>query len=144
MKLSFQTLIIIALLVSACGPSHYLKKAERALKKAEQLGADVSSDTVYITREVITPKIEFDTVLKQVDFRDTITVEKEKVITRVKVNTVTKEIFVSTECPADTVRIEVPVSVSREITAGYTLWELIILAIAALAFGFAIGRFIRF
>lgn len=144
MKFTPSTWIILALLVSACGPSHYLKKAERALKKAEQLGADVSSDTVYVTREIITPKIEFDTVFRQVDFRDTITVEKEKVVTRVKINTITKEIFVSTECPSDTVRIQVPISVSREISAGYTLWELIILAIAALAVGFVVGRFIKF
>jgi hypothetical protein len=135
--------LIVTFCVTSCGPTHYLKKAERALKKAEQLGADVSADTVYVDREVITPKIEFDTVIRQVDFRDTITVEKEKIITRIKVNTVDREIFVQTECPSDTVKIRVPVTVTREISSGYSLWELIILAIACLLIGYGVRAFFK-
>jgi hypothetical protein len=134
--------LAIILLMSSCGPSHYLKKAERALKKAEQLGADISADTVYLDREIIVPKTHFDTVLTEVNFRDTITVVKDRVVTKVKVNTVEKKIFVETECPSDTVKIKVPVRVIRKISAGYSLWELIILAVAALAVGFAAGRFL--
>lgn len=136
--------LFIVLILSSCGPSHYLKKAERALKKAEELGASVKSDTVYIDKEIIVPKTHFDTVLRQVNFRDTITIEKDKVITRLKVDTITKEIFVETRCPEKKVVVKVPHTVTKTISAGYTLWELIILAIAALAVGFAAGRFIKF
>lgn len=135
--------LAIILLLSSCGPSHYLKKAERALKKAEQLGASVKSDTVYIDREIIVPQTHFDTVLSMQNFRDTITVTKDRVVTRVKVNTVEKKIFVETECPPDTIKIRVPVTVTREISSGYSLWELIILALAALAVGFGAGRFLK-
>jgi hypothetical protein len=135
--------LAIILILSSCGSSHYLKKAERALKKAEQLGADIKSDTVYIDKEVIVPQTHFDTVLTEVNFRDTITVTKDRVITRVKVNTVEKKIFVETECLPDTVKIQVPVTVTRKISAGYSLWELLILAIAALGVGFAAGRFLK-
>lgn len=134
---------VLLLFLTSCGASHYLKKAERALKKAEQLGAKIDSDTVFVDKEVIVPKIEFDTVLRQVDFRDTIIVEKDKVVTRLKINTVTKEVFVHTECPPDTLIIRVPVTVNREISSGYSLWELIILAIACLAVGYGAGRFVK-
>lgn len=128
--------LAIILLLSSCGPSYYLKKAERALKKAEQLGADISADTVYVDREIIVPETHFDTVLTEVNFRDTITVTKDRVVTRVKVNTVEKKIFVETECPPDTLKIRVPVTVTKEISAGYSLWEMIILAIVCLLVGY--------
>lgn len=134
---------VLFVILSGCGPSFYLKKAERALNKAEQLGAKVTADTVYKNIEVITPKIEFDTVLRQVNFRDTITVTKDNVITRLKINTVTKEIFVHTECPPDTVRIKVPIIVNKEIKAGATTWDLVIGGIVMAIVFFAVGYVVR-
>jgi len=137
-------LILMALVIIGCGPASKLRRAENLIAQAEKMGAKVKSDTVFITREVVVPKIEFDTVLRQVNFRDTITVTKDKVVTRLKIDTITKEIFVETKCPEKKVIVRVPHTVTKKISAGYTLWELIILAIAALAVGFAGGRFIKF
>lgn len=136
-------IIWLILLVSftGCGPGFYLRKAERALKKAEQLGAQTTSDTVFVIKEVIVPETHFDTVLREVDFHDTITVEKDRIVTRVKVNTVTKEIFVSTKCPEDTVKIKVPVNVYRTITAkGWLRWWMLLIVLAV---GAILGRFFK-
>jgi hypothetical protein len=129
--------ILILVLLTSCGPAWHLKQARKHELKAIAKGAEVKTDTIYITKEVIVPEIKFDTVLRQVNFNDTIVVEKEKVITRVKVNTVTKEIYVETKCPADTVKIEVPVTIKKEIKVkgGIKWWWLIIAAAAGLIVG---------
>lgn len=106
----------------SCGPTAKLKRAQKLIAKAEAQGLKWSVDTVFKTVEVITPKIEFDTVLRLVNFTDTITVTKDNVITRLKINTVTKEVFVSTECPSDTVFVKVPVRVNRKLQAGKGFW----------------------
>ena len=108
--------------------------------KAILKGAVVKADTIYIDREVIVPEIKFDTVLRQVNFSDTIVVEKDKVVTKLKVNTITKEIFVETKCPPDTIRIKVPVTIEKTITAkgGIKWWWLVFVFFA----GAVVGRFI--
>lgn len=109
--------LFIALILSSCGASHHLKQAERHLKKAEQLGAKITPDTVFVNKLVIVPETRFDTVFTQLNFRDTITVEKDNIVTRIKFDTLTKRLYVQTICPPDTVRIEVPVSVVTEISS---------------------------
>lgn len=132
--------LILLISFTGCGPGFYLRKAERALKKAEQLGATTTSDTVFILKEVIVPETHFDTVLRVVNFHDTITVEKDRIVTRVKINTVTKEIFVSTKCPEDTVKIKVPVNVYRTIQArGWLRWWHILIAFIV---GVVLGRLV--
>ena len=132
--------LIIMITMIGCGPTFYLKKAERALKKAEQLGAEVKADTIYKQRIVYIPEYKIDTLIKRVDFRDTITVENTKVITKVKVNTVTKEVYIESKCKADTVKINVPVSVIKEIKSGHSTWDLIILSIIVLIVGAVLSR----
>jgi hypothetical protein len=133
-------LTISLLLLFGCGPTHYLKKAERALKKAEQLGAVIKQDTVYVERTIIIPEHKTDTLIKRVDFRDTIRLETERVKWKVKVNTVEKEIFVEAKCKADTVRIEVPVETNREIKAGYGVLTIIQWSILALLVGALLSK----
>lgn len=132
--------VIIAMILSGCGVNYHLRKAKGHLKKAEQKGAVVDRDTVFKTITVHTPKIEFDTVLRQVNFRDTITVEKDKVITRLKIDTITKEIYVYTECPPDTITVRVPVEVKTNIKTPHGFWYYTIrLALPCLIVGFILG-----
>ena len=131
-------LLLISIVAISCGPNHYLRKAERAIDKAEKLGLKWKTDTVWNTIEVAVPEIDFDTVISYETLNDTITVTKDNIITRVKVNTVTKEIFVQTKCTPDTIKVKVPVIVNREIKAGkgfwhYALWFLIVAVIAFVA-----------
>lgn len=127
--------LLILFLASSCGAKFHLRQAERHLRKAEMLGAKVSKDTVFVDREWISPQIQFDTVVKQVNFIDTVIVTKDNVITKVKVNTVEKEIYIKTTCPPDTLRIEVPVQVNDNIDAGWPWWWLIVAGFIGLGIG---------
>lgn len=135
-------LLSALILLSSCGPNFYLKKAERALRKAEQLGAKINQDTVFKTITVTVPERQIDTLLQRVDFRDTITVLQDRILTKIKVNQVDKTVYVNVKCPPDTVRVKVPVIVNRKIQAGHTTWDMVILAIVCLAVGFVISKFV--
>ena len=123
-----------------CGPTFYLKKAERALKKAEQLGAKFKADTVWKDKIVYVPEYKTDTLFKRVDFRDTVTLETTKVLTKVKVNTVTKEVYIQTVCKPDTIKIKVPFTVTKEISSGHSTWDMVILSIVVLLLGALLGK----
>ena len=136
---SWVFLAMCALILSGCGPSFYLRKAERALKKAEQLGAMINTDTVFITKEVIVPEIHLDSIVV-VKLGDTIRLEKEKLkIKMVKMPGDT--VFVEAECESDTVLIRTPINVYRTIEARGTLrwWHLVIVGLA----GVIAGRLLR-
>jgi len=120
--------LIIAVL-AGCGPAFHLKQAERHLRKAEIKGAQVRVDTVYKTISVIVPETHFDTVLSVQNFRDTITLEKDKIVTKIKYDTITRRLYIKTICPPDTARIEVPISVTKEIKTGWPWWWLIVAAL---------------
>lgn len=121
--------LLISLLIMGCGPAHYLQKAKAALKKAEQLGAVVKADTVYITRTVVLPEYKTDTVIHVQNFTDTIRIENERVKWKVKINTVEKKVFVEAKCKADTVIIHVPMAVTTKIKAGRTTFDVILLCL---------------
>jgi len=120
-------LIFILIFFSSCTAPHHLRQAERHLKKAEQLGVKINADTVYVSREIIVPEVKYDTILKQVNFTDTLTVIKDNIVTKVKVNTVTKEVYIAVKCPPDTVRINVPVTITKNIESAFP-WGWIVLA----------------
>lgn len=134
-------IFIITFLLASCGPNHYLRKAERALKKAEQLGAIITPDTVYKEIPVMVPEVHTDTVF-QSDFGDTVLIEKE----RLKIKYVRlpgEKVYIEGECEADTVRVTVPVTVTREIkTKGRpTWWDFIIMALVCLLVGYGVRAF---
>lgn len=129
-------IFLIMISLSSCGPAHYLKKAERALKKAEQLGADISADTIWKTLEIPVPEIKTDTIFESLE-GDTVVIQKDRL--KIKyVNLPKDSVYIYAECASDTIYFDNPTTVYREISAGYTLWELVILAIAALAVGYIV------
>lgn len=136
-----KNLILLLILLSACSSSWHLKQAERHLRKAEQSGAQVRVDTVYKEIQVIVPEVRVDTLIKQVDFRDTITFYKDKFHVKVKIDTLLKSVYIEGKCESDTVKIEVPVTVTKEIKSGWPKWWLLV---AALAGAGIVAIFIRF
>lgn len=124
--------LILSIFLIGCGPTWHLKQAERHLRKAEINGAKVRVDTVYKTISVIVPETRIDTVLRHVNFRDTITLEKDKIVTKIKYDTVTRRLYVQTICPPDTIRVKVPFTVTKEIKTGWPWWYLILVALAGL------------
>lgn len=121
--------LAILFVMTSCGAAYHLKRAEKHLKKAEQLGAKVTADTIYQDREVITEKIEIDTVIKATH-GDTVVIHKEKL--RIKyVQLPGEKVYIQGECDSDTIRIKVPVTVYREIKAkgGIPWWWLLVAAV---------------
>jgi len=121
--------LILAFLLSACGPAAHLRIAERHINKAKDKGAKVSVDTVYVTKEVIVPETRFDTVLRRVNFRDTITLVKDKVTFRLKIDTVNNSIFIDHVIKADTVRVMVKVPCETVAAKGWHWWWLLVAAL---------------
>lgn len=130
--------LILLILLSSCGPTFYLKKAERALKKAEQLGAEIQADTIYKERLVFVDSIRVDSIFTS-RVGDTVYISKD----RLKVTFVRlpgDSVYIEGKCEADTVKINVPISVIKEIKAGHSTWDMVILSIVVLIVGAVLSR----
>jgi|SRR5688572_16963824 len=132
--------LLLLVAVVGCSPNYHLKQAERHLRKAEAKGAQVRVDTIYKTISVIVPETRIDTVLTVQNFRDTLVFEKDRIVTRIKFDTLTRQVFVQTICPADTVRIEVPVTINKEIKSGFPWIWFIIATISGVVVGVILTR----
>lgn len=136
--------LIAIILLASCSPQAKLRKAKKLIAQAEASGLEWKSDTVFQEVKVIVPETHFDTVLRQVNFRDTIVVTKDKVVTRIKVNTVEKQVFVETKCPEKVVIKKVPHVVNREIKVGDTFWTNFKQGLFWLIVGFAACWILKF
>lgn len=130
-------LIIILFLSVGCSPKWHLRQAEKHLQKAQQLGAVVKADTIYVSREIIVPEVKTDTVLKTLNFRDTLFLERDKIKIKLRIDTVKKSVYIAVDCPSDTLRIKVPVTVTKEINSEFP-WGWLVLCFCA---GAVLGLF---
>lgn len=137
-------LIFLSIIFLSCSPESKLRRANRLINEATAAGLKWQSDTVFQMIKLIVPETKFDTVVRNVNFRDTIVVIKDKVITRVKVNTVEKQIFVETKCPEKVVIKRVPHTVNREIKVGDTFWTNFKQGLLWLIVGFAACWVLKF
>lgn len=113
--------VVGLLLMTSCGPAAKLRRAERLIKKAEAMGAVWHVDTVYTEREIPVPRVQRDTVVVNAP-GDTIYITKERL--RVKVKVQRDSIYVSGECLPDTIKVNVPVTVTKtiEVKRGIPWW----------------------
>lgn len=127
----------VLLILASCGPSYHLRRAEHHLKKAELKGAIIKVDTVYIEKQVFVPEVKTDTIFKTKE-GDTVYISKEKL--KIKyVKLPGDSVYLEGKCEADTVKINVPVTITKEISAPkgfwyYFPWLLFVLALAAVAY----------
>jgi len=84
------------------------------LKQAKKKGIALKSDTVYKTIDVVTERYKVDTLLRFVNVTDTIRFENERVKWKTKYDTINKNVYIDVECKPDTIKIEVPISVTNE------------------------------
>lgn len=133
-------IVVIVFLLSSCSASYHLQRA-----KAK--GAEVRSDTTWQDITIITPELKFGTTIRpdwQVHKIEKPFVSEHESGARTEV-TISLQDYCPPDC-VDTVMIEtyipareetkkVPTRVHTEISAGYTKWDLVILAIACLAVG---------
>jgi len=130
--------------MSSCGASHYLKKAERSIAKAKEKGAVVKTDTTFHTFKIEGAKGQFDLgdiVLNRKDNIHERPILKDTVIYKDRIRTEIKDNKIFVECPDE--EKEVPVAVTTEISAGYTVWDLIKMALFGAVVGFILGKVIK-
>lgn len=159
-SLTIATIMLIVLIIliglSSCGPAHYLKKAERAIEKAKELGADVKKDTIIFHFK--SPEIKFETTIRPEWIngspislsKDTLIAMDKKTGATIKAkiqqshncpdscNTI-QTVYLSADVPPQDQRAEVPCD---QFSTGYTKWDLIILALAMIPGGWLLMTFV--
>ena len=130
--------VLFLLILCSCGPAAKLRRAERLINKAEELGAKWHVDSVQVEVPVVITETRVDTI-QTIKPGDSIVIEKERlkvVIKRLKGDT----LKVEAKCKADTVRIKVTKTINKTIEAkgGIKWWWLVIVFFA----GAVVGRFI--
>lgn len=136
----FMALCLIT--ITSCGPNYYLRKSERALRKAQILGAEIKIDTVFSEIPVFVDRIALDTLLIS-GIKDTVEIVKDRL--RIKyVRLPGDTVWISGQCDSLTIIKEVPVRVEKVIYApqkGLKLWQWILIALAAgTLFGIWVNR----
>jgi hypothetical protein len=124
MKLLPYIITIIALV--SCGPAAKLRKAERLITQAEELGAKWRVDTVEKLVEIPIREV-WEKNIYAAPIHDTIVMEKERLKVKV-VRLPGDSVYVEGKCAADTIIKKVPVTVTKTIEAksNFPWWWLII------------------
>ena len=121
--------------VTSCGPASKIRRAERLIAKAEELGAKWHVDSVQVNVPVIVPETRVDSVFVQKP-GDTVIITKDRLqvkIMRWQADT----IRVQAECAADTIYTTVTKTVTKTLEAkgGLKWWWLIVAAAAGMILG---------
>lgn len=127
-------LLIIAL--AGCGPSatRKLRRAERLIKKAEESGATWTVDSVMVKVPVFLTETRVDSIIRSLP-GDTVILTRDK-LRVVYVKLPGDSVYIEGACLADTVFTEVPVTITKVISAPRSNWW------RALLIGAAIGAFL--
>jgi hypothetical protein len=142
MKTHISYIAVILALLTSCS-SMKLRRAERLIKKAEQLGATWRTDTVTIEHPFFLPEIRRDTTVI-IKPGDTVVIEKERLRVQL-VRAPGDTVYVEAVCAADTVYKEVPVAVTKTIEARcrWTLGTVVLWALIMLVAGVVIGFILK-
>jgi hypothetical protein len=126
MKSFLPYILVVALFLSGCGPSYHLNRSKYHERMAIAKGANVSRDTIFIEKVVTVPEVKTDTVFSSSE-GDTVYISKDRLKLKY-VNLPGDSVFIEGKCESDTVKIEVPVTITKEISAKSWLkwWHLVI------------------
>jgi hypothetical protein len=127
--------------MSGCSARWHLKRAQHHINKAEQKGASIDSDTVYVEKEVFVPEIKTDTVFESLP-GDTVTIEKEK-LTIKYVKLPGDKVYIEVKHNHDTVIVKVPYQVNTNIEAPpcpYRWWHILVGFLIGLVVGVLFGK----
>lgn len=135
--------ILIVIVFCSCSSASKLRRAEKLIKQAEEMGATWTVDTVTVEIPYAVPEIHVKEVHHALP-GDTVRINKDRLqikYVRLKGDSV----FIEGKCKSDTVMVEVPVTIVKTIKAkqGFSLWQLIVLALIAVIFGYGVRAFMR-
>lgn len=135
--------ILIVIVLCSCSSASKLRRAEKLIKQAEEMGATWHVDTVTVKIPYAVPEIHVKEVHHALP-GDTVRLIKDRLqikYVRLKGDSV----FIEGKCKSDTVMVEVPVTIVKTIKAkqGFSLWQLIVLALVMLLAGYGVRAFMR-
>jgi len=139
--MKYPILVLFIMLMSGCSARWHLKRAQHHINKAEQKGASIDSDTVFIEKEVFVPEIKTDTVFESQP-GDTVTIEKEK-LTIKYVKLPGDKVYIEGKVKSDTVIVKVPHQVVTNIEAPpcpYRWWHILVGFLIGLVVGVLFGK----
>lgn len=131
---------IVVLLCVSCGPAAKLRRAQRLIDKAIADGAKV--DTTWTNVKFVAPAVNFNTTITDPQWQDTVYFKDpntgvEVKIKRVQIPGEKETVYVEGKCPP--LPVEVPCPTEVKVSAGFTWWDMLILAIFCLAVGTFLG-----
>lgn len=135
---------LAAVILVSCSPNAKLRRAKRLISEAEAAGVNWRADTVFKTVTVEIPAVRVDTVVRVQEWRDTIVITKDRIITKVKVNPVEKTVYVETKADSIVITKIVPQIINREIKVGYStmgvVWRAAVASLILAAFVFVLCK----
>jgi hypothetical protein len=122
--------LIILLLFTGCASNkanRKLKRANRLIAQAEQLGVKWHTDTVYKEIPVFIPQVRTDSIFVTTE-GDTVYIQKDRLrITFIDLPG--DSVFIEGKCDSLTKIVEVPVTVTKEIKTGKSVLEVVQVAV---------------
>lgn len=103
-------LLILSLILTSCGPTYKLRKAERLMSQAIAQGAKVKIDTVTVEKIVPGERVEVRVPVDRIIRHDT-TIIQDRV--KIHFSTVRDTVRMQVDCPPDTIRV--PVTIHKSI-----------------------------
>jgi hypothetical protein len=103
--------LIFLLLLCSCKGAYHVRRAEHHYLKAQQKGVEINLDTVWMENITVIPEWTHDTIVKVNNFRDTIRVERVKLV----IDCLDSTVYVDQNCPGDTIIQRIPVKIEKTI-----------------------------
>jgi hypothetical protein len=133
--------ILLAIFFTGCASNkanRKLKRANRLIAQAEQLGAVWQTDTVFKEIPVFIPQVRTDSIFVTTE-GDTVYIEKDRL--KIKfVDLPGDSVFIEGKCDSLTKIVEVPITVTKEIKTGLSVLVVVQWSILALIIGAVLAR----
>ncbi len=134
-------LVFLLIILSSCASNkanRKLKRANRLIAQAEQLGAKVHADTVYKKIPVYIDSVRVDSIFTAKP-GDTVYMEKDRL--KIKyIRLAGDSVYIEGKCDSVTVIKEVPISVTKEIKTGLGVLTVVQWSVLALIVGAILAR----
>lgn len=138
---------LIAITLLGCGANHHVRKAEYHIAKAESKGAvwkqSEKVDTIYRDTTIVVEGNSMDESFSFIE-RDTVTIEKEKIVVKTIVDCKKKTANTKVVCPDKIVKVPQKYYINRRITrtlkTGLSNWQIGGFCLMGVFIGFALGK----
>jgi hypothetical protein len=139
--MKYLSCILLVLFFTGCASNkanRKLKRAEKLIAQAEQLGVKWHTDTVFKEIPVFIPQVRTDTIFTS-SVGDTVVIQKERLQIKY-VRLPGDSVFIDGKCDSLTVIKEVPVTVTKEIKTGLSVLVVVQWSILALIIGAVLAK----